>query len=206
MKVKLKPQRKNPERTSIYINDKYAFSVDKETLSLLGLYDKQEISQKELDKLIYQVEKQKAKNYAYRLLTYRMRTEKELVTRLRSKNFADNIINDVINDLKKLKLVDDNKFALSFATDRLQLALKGKRLIFAELIKKGIADTDAKSILNQINHTQEQSACQRLIEKYQHRYRKLSPLEKKQRLYGLLVRRGFSYPIIKSVLNISDLL
>jgi len=204
MKVSLKPQRKNPERTSVYINGRYAFSVDKKTLSQLGLYEQQEISKPELDKLIYETEKQKAKDYAFRLLSYRMRARKEMIGRLQRKEFSDTVISDVMKELETLGLIDDEKFALAFASDKLRLGLKGKRLIFAELIKKGIDRPEIENALNAIDELKEQEACKILIQKYHNRYRGLSVFDKKQRLYALLTRRGFSYPIIKETLKIEN--
>jgi regulatory protein len=204
MRVNLKPQRKNPERTSVYINGRYAFSVDKETLAHLGLYEQEEISKPEFDKLIYEAEKQKAKDYAFRLLTYRMRSIKELESRLQRKEFSGLIISDVMKELETLGLIDDKKFAQAFASDKLNLGLKGKRLIFVELIKKGIDAPEIKNVLNNIEESQEQEVCKRLIQKYGNRYRKLPAGEKKQKLYALLTRRGFSYPTIKNALKIED--
>ena len=204
MRVNLKPQRKNPERTSIYINGRYAFSVDKETLLRLGLYEQQEISKTELDTLIYDAEKQKAKDYAFLLLKYRMRSRKELETRMQRKEFSSMIISDVIKDLENSGLVNDEQFARAFTSDRLNLGLKGKRLIFVELIKKGVEVSLIKHALNSVDEIKEQDAIKRLVEKYTNRYQKLPLYEKKQKLYALLTRRGFSYPAIKNALKITE--
>lgn len=204
MRVSLKPQRKNPERTSVYINGKFAFGVDKETLIRLGLFEQQEISKSDFDKLIYEAEKKKAKDYAFRLLNYRMRTFKEMTDRLKQKQFSSEIVSDVIKDLKTMGLVDDKKFALAFASDRMNLSLKGKRLILAELIKRGIDQSDIKDVLNSWDELKEQDACMRLVKKYYNRYQRLPEIKKKQRLYALLTRRGFSYPIIKNALKITE--
>ncbi len=204
MQVSLRPQRKNPERTSIYINGRYAFSVDKKTLLHLGLYEQQEISKTDLDTLIYDAEKQKAKDYAYRLLKYRMRSKKEMESRLLRKDFPNLIVADVIGDLEKVNLINDEQFARAFTSDRINLALKGKRLIFAELIKKGIDVPLIKNALNNVDETKEQEAIKRLVEKYANRYRKYPAHEKKQKMYALLTRRGFSYPIIKRMLKVED--
>lgn len=204
MRVNLRPQRKNPERTSVYINGKFAFGVDKETLIRLKLYEAQEISKSELDKLVYEAEKQKAKEYALRLLNYRMRTEKEMIDRLKRKEFSNEIVSEVIKELKTIGLIDDKKFAQAFVSDRISLNLKGKRLIFTELVKRGVDQLEIKDALNSFNESKEQEACKRLIEKYQNRYLRLSEIKKKQRLYALLTRRGFSYPIIKNALKITE--
>ncbi|MEO0092199.1 MAG: RecX family transcriptional regulator [candidate division WOR-3 bacterium] len=204
MKISLKPQRKNPERTSIYINGKYAFSIDKETLAGLALYDKQEISKQELENLLYESEKHKCKDYAYLLLSYRMRTKREIEERLRKKDFSLSVIKDVMAELESQGLIDDRKFAQLFARDRVNFSLKGRHLIFAELLKKGISQQDIESALNDPEITEgEETALKRIIEKYKNRYKKFPIQERKQKFYALLTRRGFSYPVIKKVLKIS---
>jgi regulatory protein len=133
-----------------------------------------------------------------------MRSRKEMMERLRRKEFANIIISDVIKDLETQGLINDRKFAQAFASDRMHLSHKGKRLIFAELIKKGIDGAEIKSVLNGIDETSEQDACKELINKYRNRYQRFSSQEKKQKLYALLSRRGFSYSIIKDVLNVTE--
>lgn len=204
MRVQLKPQKRNPDRTSVYINGKYVFGVDKETIERLGYFTKSEISDTELDKLFYEAERTQARNYAFRLLTYRMRTKKEMQDRLQSREYSERVIINVMDELERLSLLDDKKFAETFARDRLNFGLKGKRMIFAELLKKGIDNKNVKSVLADIGEENEEEACLTLIKKYANRYRNLSLSEKKQKYYGLLTRRGFSYPIIKKALKIES--
>ncbi|MBS4015162.1 MAG: RecX family transcriptional regulator [Candidatus Latescibacteria bacterium] len=204
MRVQLKPQKRNPERTSVYINGKFCFGVDKETLERLGYFTKSEISDTELKKLFYEAERTQARNYAFRLLSYRMRTRKEMQDRLRRREYSDQVKKDVMDELEKLGLLDDRKFAETFARDRLNYRLKGRRMISAELIKRGIDNKNIKTALADITEENEEEACKQLIRKYSNRYRNLSLSEKKQKYYGLLTRRGFSYPIIKKALKLES--
>lgn len=204
MKVHLKPQRKNPERTSVYLDGRYAFSIDKETLLRLNLFEQTEIPASFLDTLNYEIEKKKGRDYAFRLLSYRMRSKKELQDRLQRRKYSPLVIKDIMNELETLGLIDDKKFAEAFARDRLNFALKGKRIIFAELLKRGISSTNTKDALAEINESKEEESCLRLIKKFSNRYKTLSEYEKKQKLYSLLTRRGFAYSVIKKVLKIED--
>lgn len=204
MQVQLKPQRKNPERTSVYINGKYSFSVDKETLLRLNLFEQTEIPASFLDTLSYEAEKKKARDYVFHLLSYRMRSKKELEDSLRRRAYSLAIIKDIMSELETLNLIDDKKFAEAFAQDRLNFALKGKRIIFAELLKRGLDNQTIKTTLAEIDESKEETACLKLIRKFSGRYKNLSEYEKKQKLYGLLTRHGFSYSIIKKALKIEE--
>ncbi|MEO0075424.1 MAG: RecX family transcriptional regulator [candidate division WOR-3 bacterium] len=204
MRVQLKPQRRNPDRTSVFIDGKYAFSVDKETLKRMGYFTEAEISEDELDKLLYETERTQARNYAFRLLSYRMRTSKEIKERLMKRKYSEIVIQDVLAELNSLGLIDDEKFAENFVRDRLNFALKGKQMIFAELIKKGINEEVIKNALKSISDQQEESACLKLIRKYEPRYRNLAKIKRQQRIYSLLNRRGFSYATIKKVLKLNE--
>jgi regulatory protein len=204
MRVQLKPQKRNPDRTSVYINGRFCFGVDKETLERLDYFTKSEISDTELEKLLYEAERTQARNYAFRLLSYRMRTEKEMHDRLQRRKFSEPVKKDVMEELEKLGLLDDQKFAETFARDRLNFGLKGKRMIFAELVKRGIDNKNIKNVLADITEESEEEACIQLIRKYGNRYRNLSLSEKKQKYYGLLTRRGFSYAVIKKALKLES--
>ncbi len=204
MRVQLKPQKRNPDRTSVYLNGRFCVGVDRETLERLGYFTRTDLSQTELEKLLFGAERTQARNYAFRLLSYRMRSRKEMTDKLARREFSESVKKDVMAELENLGLVDDEKFAQSFARDRLSFGLKGKQMIFAELKKKGIDNQHIKTVLAGFDPSSEEEACKKLILKYSNRYRKFSLRERKQKYYGLLSRRGFSYSVIKKALQIED--
>lgn len=202
MKItKLLPQKRRQNRFSLYINGSFATGVSAETVARLKLFEGKEIDSAELQSTIFQEECQKAMNYALRLLSFRLRSEKELLERLKNQGYSELVINNTMTELKKANLIDDNKFALMFAQDRLNLAKKGKRVIYAELLRKGIAKSDIEQVLKKINGD-EANIAKTLIEKYAKRYQKLEPEKRKKRLYDLLLRRGFTFKTIEAVLGV----
>ena len=56
---------------------------------------------------------QAAKEYAFLLLKFRLRSEKELAQRLRQKKFSETIIQDTLTFLKDKQFIDDQIFALA---------------------------------------------------------------------------------------------
>ena len=54
---------------------------------------------------------QKAKDAAYRYLSYRARSVAEVRDKLKEKDFAAEVVAEVIDDLQRQKLLDDREFA-----------------------------------------------------------------------------------------------
>lgn len=136
----------------------------------------------------------RARGYAYRLLKYRNRSEKEIRDKFLKRKFAPEIINNVIEGLKKSGCINDLKFAQEWLDYRLKVPFGLKRIIF-ELKQKGIEG----NIINQVTKSKqvnlEQSSA--LLDAAS---RKLSLLNKRgqdrakvrQKMYAFLFRRGFS--------------
>ncbi|MEK7712781.1 MAG: RecX family transcriptional regulator, partial [Nitrospirota bacterium] len=59
------------------------------------------------------VNKADAIRYAYRLLSYRDRSEKELTNKLKWKGFSEEIIQQTINHLSEKGFINDTALALS---------------------------------------------------------------------------------------------
>ena len=81
---------------------------------------------------------EKAKNYAFLLLKFRLRSEKELFRRLERKKFDGATIKKVLEFLKEKDFINDKDFAKSWSESRLKRA-SGLRKIKEELKIKGIA-------------------------------------------------------------------
>ncbi|MDP8264162.1 MAG: regulatory protein RecX [Candidatus Aceula lacicola] len=145
----------------------------------------------------------KAKIAAFRLLKVRIRSEKELKSRLAQRNFSSKVINSILRGFKQIGLINDQDFAKSWIQSRIAKGF-GERRIVLELKQKGISDSIIK---NQIQKTQKtyspKAVIRQLIEKRLKRYKSLEPLVIKRRLYGFLVRRGFDINIVlKEIHNI----
>ena len=70
-------------------------------------------------------EKKKAKDRALNLLSYRDRSQKEIFDKLKSLNYEEHIVEWVIEELKRIKLIDDARFAVSFAKTKMVRSFGG---------------------------------------------------------------------------------
>lgn len=143
-----------------------------------------------------------ALKYAYRLLGYRDRSEKELSEKLALKGFSGNVAEQAVAHLKDKGFIDDRKLAAALkrnAVDRKYLSMAGTRVY---LVKKGIPDEIVNEVLSE--ETDYTNTAVRLIEK-KVKYLKGDDLDIKRKLWGMLSRRGFPYDTIRKALTSFDL-
>ena len=144
---------------------------------------------------------QKAKNYAFLLLKFRLRSEEEIRQRLRKKKFEPQIIEETLDFLKEKKFIDDNYFAKAWIESRLKKPL-GIRRLRAELGTKGIAKEIIEARINEAkdNYPEDQIVAQIVREKLR-KLKDTEPGKAKQRIYAYLLRRGFSPETVIDTLN-----
>ena len=139
---------------------------------------------------------------ALRLLSYRPRSRAELVRRLKTKGFAREIIDQVIEQLERLGYVDDAAYARSLAQNLAESGRFGPRAIRAKLRQRGLpADVVREAMEEAVEEMDEYEAARQLAERRLQRLRGIDPFKQKQRLYSFLMRRGFSPEIVRDVLE-----
>ena len=188
---KIEPQRRNRARRSIWLDGSYAFSLSEGLLLQSGLREGDEITPREVARLVSLDQREKAKEIAFRYLSYRPRTVKEVVDKLRGKRIPPEIIEPVIEDLKRLKLLDDRSFARSWIGERLANRPGGRRLLQRELRLKGVAPELIEEAIDEL-YPQEVEVAKELLRKRMSRFKGLNPKKLRARAWGLLLRRGFS--------------
>lgn len=192
--TKIESQKRRPNRKSIYVDGKFAVGVDEEVLFSFNLKEGMEITTPLLEKLIHVEEKRKLKERAFNLLSYRARSKKELIDRLKQKETDPQLINEVINELSAVELINDFEFAQSWVSERGKLY--GPFRLRNELIKKGIAKEIIDQVLDEFNEVE---VANKLAAKWINRHKNLAPKVLERRLFGFLARRGISYDTIKSL-------
>lgn len=134
----------------------------------------------------------KAREYAFLLLKFRLRSEKELYQRLKKKKFEEETIKETVSFLKDRGFISDSLFAKSWVESRLRKPL-GLRRIRQELRLKGIS---AEIIDGQLNAVKDGYSEKEIIAGIvREKLLKLKdiPSEKaKRRIYQNLLQKGFS--------------
>ncbi|MDD2680002.1 MAG: regulatory protein RecX [Candidatus Omnitrophica bacterium] len=142
----------------------------------------------------------KARDYAFLLLKFRLRSENELAQRLKLKKIPAETIKEVISFLKEKKFIDDNIFASAWINSRLKRPL-GLRRIRQELRQKGVAKEIIEEQAAKLKDYSEDKTVLDLAKGRLSRLKGIDPLSAKRRVYAFLLRRGFSPEIVIDTLN-----
>jgi len=144
----------------------------------------------------------RAKNNAWSLLRVRPRSEYELRSRLKLKGYDDSLVSEVIEDLRRLGNVDDEKFARFWVSSRMHLNPVGDVVLRHELKDKGVADSIIETALEEKakNYNEYEVAFNMATERFE-RLKKLDRPKAAKRLYDFLLRRGFKYDTVCKIIE-----
>lgn len=144
---------------------------------------------------------ERAKQYAFLLLKFRQRSEKELYQRLKKKNFKEGIIKEALAFLREKAFIDDKSFARAWINERIKRHY-GLRRLSRELKIKGIDEQTAAGILQELKESySEEEIVRGLAKEKFDRIKGIEPRKAKRRIYSYLLRRGFSPEIIIECIN-----
>ena len=135
-------------------------------------------------------------------LTYlgtRMRSEREMLTYLKKKEYTPDEINQTMERLKGYGYIDDLAFAKELIRCKTALRPMGRRALQQALYKAGIEKTLIEQSLESYSEEQEQEACRALCEKLMKKNgTERTGLAKTQRA---LASRGFGYETVSRAMQ-----
>ncbi len=144
---------------------------------------------------------EKAKNYSFLLLKFRLRSEKEIYQRLKQKKYPQETIKLTIAFLKDKGFIDDNVFARAWIESRLKKPL-GIRRIIQELKLKGIEAGIIEGLVSEVKKNYpERDLIEKIAQQRLKKLKGIDPRLARNRVYAYLLRRGFSPDVIIEVLN-----
>ena len=140
------------------------------------------------------------RNYVFKLIEFRDRTEKELRGKLLEKGYDENIIEDEIAFLKDYGYINDARYAQRFVSDAVNLKKWGKIRIRTELLRKGV---QGDIVDNAIEDAFCEESDDRLFELMKKRFMNsdFSNIKERNRIFNFYMRRGFTPDEIKGAMN-----
>lgn len=144
-----------------------------------------------------------AKQKAFRLLSLRPHSEKELEKKLREKGFPAVVIKETLEKLHDLKYLNDASFANQWARNLAVNKLWGNKKIIASLREKGLtAELMALSIEKAREELPEEAALEILIKKKAAKNKSAAlDFKEKQKIFQALMGRGFPPGLILNKLG-----
>jgi regulatory protein len=216
----------DPDKVHVFIDGKHALVVSLDVAAAERLSVGQECRTDRMARLEAAQEEAQVYEFALNFLSYRPRSAREVEQRLRKKGQTPEMIEAVLERLKKRGYVDDQAFARFWIGNRQTFSPRGPRLLKSELRQKGVAPEVVDAALSEYREEQTEREEQSSLVAYEagiaddepapgsdeatalalarKRMRVLSnldPVTAKRRLSSFLARRGYGYDTIGPVLQ-----
>lgn len=204
--TKIEQQLKHAERYNIYIDGEFVLGVYDDTLLKFQLRKGDEINSGKLAEIREYDEYNYGKNIAYKFLSYKPRSIKEVKNKLTYKKISKPSVEKIIEHLKKYQFLNDEAYAKMYLEQKVNSKGMGKSMVQFKMIDKGIDKEMISKVIDE-NYPEEKQieAGKKLLEKYLKKKQKIEDKNVlKQKCYQYLFSRGFSYGIIAQILNISE--
>ncbi len=185
-------QKRNRQRVNVYIDDVYAFAVP--DIEAARLRIGQTINDEEIARLQQIGEDARALDRALRLLAVRPRSAAEMSTRLRQAGFAEAVCDRVLDRLQEQGYINDAEFVQWWLQNRNQFHPSGRRLLSAELRRKGIVTSLINQALAELDETALAVAAARQRVR---RWGQLPGEDFRRKMLAFLQRRGFDYTVAR---------
>ncbi|MCP1101622.1 regulatory protein [Aequitasia blattaphilus] len=179
----------------VYIDEEFAFRLTKGELSRFFIEENKEISQEKLHEIQSAVTK-RAKKYILHLLEDMDRTEEQLRTKLKDKDYTKETSDAAISYAKGFGYINDANFALRFLESKKHQ--KSKKELYYLMLQKGFDKEDISAAFSSgyQEDVDEEIALENLMHKRKFTREDQNEKEiKKAQAYFL--RKGFSYDIVK---------
>lgn len=145
-----------------------------------------------------------ARKTAFRFLESSARTQAEIERRLERGGYSEEIVAQVVAEIEARGWLDDAEFARAWVEDRADRKQYGKTRLAMELQRKGVASDTIAESLSDVSQDDELARALGAVRKKINleTFQSLSGDDlqsEKRRLSGFLLRRGFSWSVVKQV-------
>lgn len=207
MKIsRIEKQKKEKQRCNIFIDGIFKTGLYEDTVVKFGLRNGDEISEKEFEKIKEYDEFNYAKACAYKFLSYRQRSKKEITTKLKQKKLPDTAVKKVIKLLEEQKYLNDEIFAVNFVKEQIRNKKVGKRTLMGKLLEKGISREISETIVSENYPDDEEfAAAEKTLAKFIRSGKFKNEYDKKSKCFRHLISKGFDTDTANTLLSQPDI-
>lgn len=203
MKItKIEIQKRNKEKANIYVDDKYSFSLSLNGLIESKIKEGADIDEEIIERLKLQDAPRLASVCALNIISYSMKTEKELRRKLSEKKFDDKAIDYAINKMKSYGYLDDAHYVKTYIETRAVPQNWGEQKIIINLLQKGVDINLIKNVIEEVySDDMKKEAISEVVRKYSNKLNSGDRSKDKQKLYRYLASKGYSYDLINTAIT-----
>ena len=192
----LKAQKRSAQRINVFLDGEFAFGISR--IVAAWLIVGQELSPEEIKELQEKDSAEKAFQRALNFLSYRPRSQAEVIRNLRKHETPESQIEETIERLLRNNLVNDQEFAQLWVENRSEFRPRGAYALRMELRQKGLSDDIIDPVLNNLN--EEELAYKAALQRG-NRLKNYEWNDFRKKMSGFLSRRGFSYQLISDTVT-----
>ncbi|MBU9710748.1 recombination regulator RecX [Evansella tamaricis] len=202
--------KKNKGRFHIYVDrgdgngDEYAFTVSEDIFIKRHLSKGKTLTEEEMNRIREEDVLDKAFQRTLHFISYRMRSEKEVLTYLHEQDIQKEEASQLLERLKDLNLLDDQAFAEAFVRTKKNTQKKGPLLIQQELYEKGITEKGIEKAMKEYPEEEVLENAMKTALKKQSSYQKEGQRKRQQKLMQFLIQRGFPSETARQVVESCD--
>src|SRR5215210_141322 len=187
--------RERRDRARIFVDGAFWAEIDAAVAAERGLREGVALSIEELSEARVAGERALAMNRALGFLGYRARSEREVRDRLRRYGYGGQTVESVVERLEDLGYLDDEQFARLAAREKARKY--GPKRVLAELRKSGVGAETAQDAVDE--EFAGRSELQEAYSAAERRYNRGGSEAEARRVYGFLMRRGYSAEVCSEV-------
>ena len=131
--ISIKRSTRYNDRIIVKLDDKSVFRVPEDAFVLNPFHVGETVTLGEIEDYDVKMRLQEAKDAAFKLLSFRMRSIAEMRKRLKEKSFSQIEIDHVIDKLTKLNYLNDVEFGKAFVKEKIKNKKIGPKAIKSEL-------------------------------------------------------------------------
>jgi regulatory protein len=196
MKITQITKQDTRDRYNVFVDDEFAVALAADTLIDSGFGVGDEVTEDELQRYGQKDLYAKLLTKALGFVSRRPHSRGELADKLGKHDAPPEVVEDVLLRLEELEYVDDLAFARQWVAER--GTKRGPTLLKQELYRKKIADETIQTVLAEQSDGQDQfaAAYEVAIARWP---RLVDKPNAERKLADFLIRRGYSYEVIKAV-------
>ena len=182
-------------KARVFVDGEFWAEIDATVAAERGLREGIALSDEELEEARVAGERALAMARALNFLVYRARSEKEVRDRLRRFGYGEETVGGVVGRLRELGYLDDEDFARLAAREKARRY--GPRRVSAELRRSGVDAEVAQGAVEEAFAGGSESEQARYVAA--RRYNRGGSTAEARRVYGFLMRRGYSAEVCAEV-------
>lgn len=196
--MKLTAKQGKGTKMHLYADEEYRFTINRELWASCGLVSGQQISEEEITNIWELSNRYKAKQTAYRILTQREHSRKELEDKL-NRLYPTELAKDITDEMQDFGYIHDDEYAKLLAKELFRRKSYGASRIMMELRKRGINNDDIEDAMSLFD---EQDFKENMAKLLKTKYSKdLGTEQGRRKAFAALARKGYTPNDIRSVMR-----